>query len=218
MKLLLLLAAASTLSAQDSSLTLVDRAAHDYRAAKTVRASFEQTMTSEATGNTHPARGEYFQSGTKFALRFTEPAGDAVVSDGTTLWMYLPSSIKGQVIKMPAEVGQGLDFLSALLASPRTNYAITRGKDEIVDGHATTIFSLTPKKTDMPFAKATLWIGKSDGLIWQLEATETGGLVRHVHFKTVQMNVDLPADALVFTVPPGVKIFDQESLMGKKKP
>lgn len=211
---------AARLSAQastDSTTALVDRAARDYRAARTVHATFEQTLSSEATGSVHPAKGEYFQGGgTRFALRFTDPAGDAVVSDGTTLWLYLPSSVKGQVIKMPAEVGQGLDVLSALLASPRTNYVIARGKDETIDGHATTSFGLTPKRSDLPFAKATIWIGKTDGFVWQLDAVEQSGLVRHVRFTSVEMNVDLPANALTFTVPPGVRVIDQASLMGKK--
>ena len=214
--LLLLLAATSSLLAQDTT-NLVDRAAAQYRAARTVHASFEQTLTSEATGTAHPARGEYFQSGgKKFALRFTDPSGDAIVSDGTTLWLYLPSSVTGQVIKMPAEVGAGLDVLSTLLSSPRLNYAIVRGRDQTVDGHAATIYTLTPKRNDLPFAKAKIWIGKSDGYIWQLDAVEQTGLVRHVRFKTVEMNVDLPQGALTFSVPVGVRVIDQASLMGKK--
>ncbi len=214
--LLQFLAATSSLLAQDTTTNLIDRAASQYRTARTVHASFEQTLTSEATGTAHPARGEYFQSGKKFALRFTEPSGDAIVSDGTMLWLYLPSSVKGQVIKMPAEVGEGLDVLSALLSSPRTNYAIVRGKDETVDGHAATIYTLTPKRNDLPFAKATVWIGKSDGYLWLLDAVEQTGLVRHVRFKTVEINVDLPQGALTFSVPAGVRVIDQASLIGKK--
>jgi outer membrane lipoprotein-sorting protein len=68
----------------------------------------------------------------------------------------------------------------------------------------------------MPFTRATLWIGKSDALIWQLEVVEPSGLVRRVRFTSVRTDVDLPADALVFVVPAGVRIVDSGSLMGKK--
>ena len=116
LNILLLVACASGLAAQDTTNTLVDRAARQYRAARTVRATFEQTLTSPATGTVYPARGEYFQSGgSRFALRFTEPSGDAIVNDGTSLWLYLPSAAKGQVIKMPSQAGAGLDVLAELL-------------------------------------------------------------------------------------------------------
>ncbi len=222
---LLLVALASSLAAQDSTATatasgsgtaLVDRAARTYRQAHTVRATFEQTLTAAATGGVHPSRGEYFQSGSKFALRFTEPAGDAIVSDGTSLWLYLPSSAKGQVMKMPSQAGEGLDILSELLAAPKANYIATRLRDEPLDSHATTVFALAPKKADLPFARATLWIGKTDTLIWQLEVVEQSGLMRRVRFTSVKTDSDLPLDAFVFTVPTGVKVLDQAALFGRK--
>ena len=217
---LLLVVFASSLAAQDStashSTALVDRAAHSYRVAQSVRATFEQTLSSSATGGVHPSRGEYFQSGSKFALRFSEPNGDAIVSDGTALWLYLPSSMKGQVMKMPSQAGEGLDILSELLAAPKTNYIATRLRDEQVDARATTVFALAPKKSDLPFSRATLWIGKADALIWQLEVVEQSGLVRRVRFTSVRTDSDLPPDAFVFNVPAGVKVLDQAALFGKK--
>jgi len=217
LNILLLVAFASGLAAQDTTTTLVDRAARNYHGARTVRATFEQTLTSPATGTVHSARGEYFQAGTtRFALRFTEPNGDAIVNDGTSLWLYLPSTAKGQVIKMPSQAGAGLDVLAELLSAPKADYVTVRMRDERVDAHATTVFALSPKKADMPFTRATLWIGKSDALIWQLETVELSGLVRRVRFTSVRTEVDLPADALVFTVPAGVKVIDSGSLMGKK--
>jgi outer membrane lipoprotein-sorting protein len=215
-RLLLLAALASRLAAQDTTASLVERAAHEYRAAKSVRAAFEQTLTSPATGGVHPAHGEYFQSGSRFALRFADPVGDAVVSDGTTLWLYLPSSVKGQVIKMPSQAGAGLDVLTQLLASPKDSYVAKRLRDDTVDGHAATVYTLTAKRKDFPFTKATLWIGKSDALIWQLETAEETGMLRRVRFTSVRLDVDLPIDAFVFTVPQGVRVIDSESLMGKK--
>jgi outer membrane lipoprotein carrier protein len=215
-RLLLLAALASRLAAQDSTASLVDRAAREYRAARSVRATFEQTLTSPATGTMHSARGEYSQSGSRFALRFTEPAGDAIVNDGASLWLYLPSTAKGQVIEMPSQAGAGFDVLSELLSSPKASYVATRLRDEAVDAHATTVYALSPKRPDLPFIRATLWIGKTDALIWQLETVEQSGLVRRVRFTSVRTDADLPADAFVFVRPAGVKVIDQAALFGKK--
>jgi outer membrane lipoprotein carrier protein len=165
------------------------------------------------------ARGEYFQSGgSRFALRFTDPSGDAIVNDGTSLWLYLPSSARGQVMKLPSQAGAGMDVLAQLLAAPKANYSIVYLRDETVDGHATSVFALTPRRSDMPFSRATLWIGKSDALIWQLETAELSGLSRKVRFTAIAINVDLPSEALIFNAPAGTKVLDQGSLFGGKRP
>ena len=93
---------------------------------------------------------------------------------------------------------------------------VQRLRDETIDAHSTTVYSLNPKRDDMPFTRATLWIGKSDALIWQLETAEQGGLARRVRFRSVEMNADISAGAFTFTVPAGVKVLDQDALFGKK--
>ncbi len=215
--LLIALCAAARLGAQDSTASLFDRAATAYKAARTIRTTFDQTLTNPMAGTPQHSRGDYLQGeGSRFAIRFTDPAGDAVVNDGASLWLYLPSSAKGQVIRMPSQATAGMDFLSALLSAPRTDYVVQRLRDEALDAHATTVYSLLPKRDDMPFTRATLWIGKSDALIWQLETAEQGGIARRVHFRSVEMNADVSAGAFAFTVPAGVKVLDQDALFGKK--
>ena len=220
MRLLVLVALATRLAAQDSSAastgSLVDRAALQYRAAASVRAAFDQTLTVPGSAP-QTARGEYFQGSTsRFALRFSDPAGDAIVNDGASLWLYLPSSAPGQVIKMKSGAGTKFDLLGELLSAPKTDYVTVRVRDETVEGHATTVFALSPKKADLPFTRATLWIGKSDAIIWQLETVEPGGMTRRVRFASVRMDTDLPPESLIFTPPSGVKVIDQASLFGKK--
>ena len=220
MRVVLLVALATRLAAaQDSAATttsLVDRAAQQYRAATTVHASFEQALTAPGSAP-QASRGEYFQgSSSRFALRFTDPAGDAVVNDGAALWLYLPSSAKGQVIKMKSGAGTKFDLLGELLSAPKADYATVRVRDETIDGHATTVYALSPRKADLPFTRATLWIGKADAIIWQLETVEPGGLDRRVRFSSVQMDGAVPASEFAFVVPEGVKVIDQASLFGKK--
>jgi outer membrane lipoprotein-sorting protein len=220
MRFFVLVAIATRLAAQDttaSPTSLVDRAAREYRAATTVRATFEQALTVPGATAPQMSHGEYFQgSNSRFALRFAEPAGDAIVNDGTSLWLYLPSSVKGQVIKMKSGAGTKFDMLGELLSAPKSDYATARVRDEQIDGHATTVFTLSPRKTDLPFTRATLWIGKSDALIWQLETVEPGGMTRRVRFASITVGGDMPNDAFAFVPPAGVRVVDQASLFGKK--
>ena len=165
------------------------------------------------------ARGEFAQRGaSRFAFRFTEPAGDAIVADGAAIWVYLPSSARGQVLKLPVAQGAQLDLLAQLLTTPRTTYRVTAGADTTVGGRPAGVFTLVPKAQNAPFTRARLWIDRTDALVRQVEAVELSGLVRRVRFRDVQSDVELPRDALTFAVPPNVKVLDVSGLMGNLKP
>lgn len=208
------LAVASALGAQDTTAALLDRAVREYASIRTVRARFEQTLTNPNTKTALRAKGEFFQRGpSRFALRFSDPAGDAIVSDDSALWVYLPSSAKGQVLRMPREAGAGLDFLTQLLTAPRAHYAVVVLGDSTVSARVTTVFALTPKDANAPFTRATLWLGRADAFLWQVETIEPSGLVRRVRFATIQTNVALPSGAVSFTVPEGVRVIDQAALL-----
>lgn len=202
------------LEAQDSTAALLDRAVREYASVRTVRAQFEQTLTNPNTKTARTSRGEFLQRGpTRFALRFSDPAGDAIVSDGEFVWVYLPSSAKGQVLKLPREAGAGLDFLTQLLTAPRAHYAVKELPDSAVGPRTTAVYTLTPKSADAPFTRATLWLGRGDAFLWQVETIEPSGLVRRVRFTSIQTNVGLPGGAVSFTVPEGVRVIDQAALL-----
>ena len=81
----------------------IDHAVNTYATMRTSRMIFTQTITNPLTGVTSTSRGEMQQQVPgKIAVRFTEPPGDRIVSDGQYLWIYLPSSAPGQVIRSPA--------------------------------------------------------------------------------------------------------------------
>ena len=100
--LVMLATAASTLSGQSSDQVL-DHAVKSWAKVKTARATFEQTVTNALTGSSATARGDFQQQRPhRLAIRFTDPAGDRIVADGASVWVYLPSSAPGQVVKRSA--------------------------------------------------------------------------------------------------------------------
>jgi chaperone LolA len=214
----------SRASAQDSASapavkanTPLDRAAARYRDAKSLRATFNQTLTSPTSKTVRAAAGEYMQrSAGIFAIRYTDPKGDAIISDGQVLWLYLPSSMKNSVMKMPGAAGSGMNFLAQLLSSPRVNYVVGAAPDTTFGGRTHAVYSLTPKKGTVPFVRATLWIGKRDALLWMLETVEPSGMIRRVRFTSIRPNATVPKSATTFVVPDGVKIVDQAALLGGK--
>ena len=201
---------AAPLSAQSADATL-EKAVETYAAMKSVRASFEQTIENPMTGSKTVARGEIQQrKPNQLSVRFTDPAGDQIVVDGASVWVYLPSTNPGQVIKQSVKAGSAamLDPASELLRSPRTRYTITDAGTARLGERSTRILTLVPK-TEMGFAKATVWIDPADGTLRQFEVVDANGLSRRVRLTNIRMNAATDPSAFRFTPPAGVKVFEQ---------
>ena len=149
----------------------IDRAARAVRNARTVKATFEQTLTNPATNNTNTATGELaLARPDKFSVRFNNAAGDRVVGDGRTLWVYIPSAVPGQVLKQPARgrASAGVDALSELLTSPRARYNVRDAGTASISGRATRAVLLTPKQDGAPLTQARVWVDDQDGAVRQI--------------------------------------------------
>jgi len=209
---LLVACVAAPLDAQNVDAT-IDRGVAAWAKVKTVRGTFEQTVTNQITGSSATARGQYVQERpNRLSIRFSQPASDAIVADGKAVWIYLPSTSAGQVIKRPA-IDPGampIDLTGQFLESPRAKYDITAAGAKTVDGHATHALKLVPKKgTNAPFTQATVWVDDDDALIREFEETEPSGVTRHVRLTAIETNPTVDRSAFVFKVPAGVKIVDQ---------
>lgn len=178
----------------------------------TIRGSFEQTITNPLVGATATSRGDFQQERPgRLSIRFTEPSGDAIVADGKAVWVYLPSSAPGRVIRKPAtdRAAAPIDFTAQFLDSPRAKYDITDGGRQTVDGRATHLLKFVPKAgTGSAFVRGQVWVDDADGLIRQFEVTEANGLTRRVHLTGLTLNGPIKMDAFTFRVPKGVKVID----------
>ena len=205
----MLVAAASALHAQ-SPTEVLDRAVAAWAKVKTARASFEQTVTNSLTGSSANARGEFQeQRPNRLSIRFTDPAGDRIVADGTSIWIYLPTSAPGQVVKRAAtdEGAVPIDITGEFLTDPKTRYDVSAAGSGTVSGHAAHALTLVPKPgTKAVFDRATLWIDDDDALVRQFEVVEHTGVTRRVRITSLDVNVPVDRSAFAFTPPPGVRV------------
>jgi len=202
--------AAAPLAAQSADATL-DRAVSAYATVKTSRISFTQRIDNPLTGTSVSSRGELQQRRpSRFEVKFSEPAGDRIVSDGSWVWVYLPSTNPGQVIR--AKLGDPSagtpDFAAQFLESPRSNYTVTGGAAATIDGSATHSVVLKPKSTASPFATVTLWVNDSDALLRRVETVDGSGVTRQITVTHFARNAPVDASAFVFKAPNGVKVFE----------
>jgi outer membrane lipoprotein carrier protein len=192
---------------------LLDRAVAAWAKVRTARATFEQTITNPLTDRTLTSSGTFQQQRPgKLSVTFADPANDRVVADGTHLWLYLPSTTPGQVIRTSLrEGGSGTVDLSAqFLTAPRSRYTVTPAGTATVSGRATHAFTLVPKsERGAQFKTATVWIDDADATIRQFEVTEASGLQRRVRMTSFRTNVPVDASAFSFDVPAGVRVVDR---------
>jgi outer membrane lipoprotein carrier protein len=208
-----LAAAPLTAAVAQSADAIIDRAVAAWSKVKTVRGSFEQTVTNSLTGTSASSKGEYAQERpNRLAIRFAAPMTDAIVADGKAVWVYLPTSAPGRVIKRPAtdRASVPIDLTGQFLDAPRTKYDIAAAGTRTVSGHAARGLVLTPKKgTSSPFSKATVWVDDDDSLIREFEVVETTGVTRQVKLTSVELNPAVDRATFNFVVPKGVKVVDQ---------
>lgn len=201
------------LLAQSSPDQTLDRAVAAWAKVRTARATFEQTVTNSLTGSSANARGEFQQQRpNKLAIQFTQPAGDRIVADGEHVWVYLPSSAPGQVIKRSATDAGALplDITGEFLTDPRSKYDVSANGTGAVAGHSAHALTLVPKAgTAKLFDKATIWVDDDDGLIRQFEVVEPSGVTRRIRITSLEPNAVIDRAAFAFSPPSGVRVVER---------
>ena len=204
---------------QGSVDPIIDKAVATYNKTKTSKGTFEQAITNPLTGSTVKAAGEFQQQRepARVSFRFVQPKGDMIIGDGKWLWVYLPSSTPGQVIKVPmTEGGAGsLDLASRFFDSPKTRFTITDAGTATVAGRPTHALLLKPKAGTEPFTQAKVWIDNADGTLRQFETVEPSGITRLVTVTAVTPNAPVDAKLFTFKPPKGARIVDQSVLGGR---
>ena len=208
---MLALAAAAPLQAQDAS-AIIGRSSRVYRSLSSLRADFIQTIQNPMIDSSE-SRGSLMQAGeAKFAMRFSDPPGEAVVIDGKHVWVYTPSTVPGQALRLSVPSGgpvYGYNMLAWLLDRPAERYKASLLKTEEFNGRNMDVVELVPAVPDLPFDRAVLWLDRQDALPRKLDITERSGSRRTLTLSKVQVNRSMPDRTFVFEVPAGVRVVDQ---------
>jgi outer membrane lipoprotein carrier protein len=209
--LFLALGFAPPASAQDAG-AIIGRAAKVYRSLGSLRADFDQMIDNPMIDSAE-SQGTLFQAGpAKFAMRFSDPPGEAIVVDGQHVWVYTPSTVPGQVVRLAVPTGgpaYGYNLLAWLLDRPTERYHASYLRNERIDGKTADVIQLVPAVPDLPFTKAIVWLDRGDALPRRLEIQEQSGATRRLDLKRIQVNQSLPPRTFTFKVPSGARVVDQ---------
>ncbi len=202
----------SRLAAQTpDAASITDRAVAAWQAVRSLRADFTQTVRDPMIGTDDTTRGEFFQQRpNKFAMRWRELRGDLIVSDGETLWVYLPSATPNQAVRttIAGRPDATPDVVAEFLERPRERFTITWERGEAVGGRAADVLAFVPLDRNAPYRRVLLWIDRGDRLVRRVEITEASGAVRRVTLERLRVNGTIPASTFRFRPPAGVRVVD----------
>lgn len=202
---------ASTAAQNEDAAAIVERAARAYRGLRSFQADFRQVISDSMVG-TFESSGRLAQAGAAYlAMRFSDPAGDAIVMDGEHIWVYTPSTTPGQVVRMviPSDPTFGPNVLAWILTNPSERYRSRYLRSDALGGRGMDVIGLRPVDASLPFTDATIWLDRYDFLPRRLEIRERGGQQRILTFIGVEVNRRSSPNLFRFEVPSGVRIVDQ---------
>ena len=192
--------------------TIMDRAVRAYNALGTVRAEFRQSISNPITGTSATSHGVLLRKDPNLlSINFIDPKGDRIVSDGQSLWIYLPSTAPGQVIKTSARANNALAMVDpggAFLSSPATRFTMSGAGTATIAGRRTNVVNLVPKRSNGMFTRATVWVDAESNYIRQFEVTDANGLKRVVTITSIQPNATVATSEFRFTPSKNTRILD----------
>jgi outer membrane lipoprotein carrier protein len=177
-----------------------------------MQAEFEQTIEIPLLGRSRSGSGTWYQKGRgRFKMDFTDPAGDVIVADGTSLWLYYPSTHPGQVIRSTIDAnitGAGMvDLQGRIFEEAAQAYdAVLEGTEEI-DGHRVSRIALTPRG-DSPYRSVRVWIDCESSLVRRFEIVEENETMRTVILHDLQPDAAIPDSTFRFTPPDDTDVFE----------
>lgn len=179
-----------------------------YHETRDLTADFIQESTLRSIDRTQTARGKiYFKNPGKLRWDYKSPAKQEIVTDGKTLWMYLPEDnqvIMNELSKVYRSststfflMGMGnlkRDFHIELLPSPSE------------EGENDYSLKLVPNEQQSNFDELFLSVDKSNFLVTEIYFNDFYGNFIRIKFKNISVNKGLPDSLFLFHIPEGVDI------------
>jgi outer membrane lipoprotein carrier protein len=183
-----------------------------YFSLSSLRARFHQIIEVPLLERSAEGHGIWYQKGRSlYKLDFQEPPDDEIVSDGTYLWLYYPSTNPGQVIR--SELASGgtksgtADLLTYILEEGQRSYTATYEGVEEVEGVPTHHISLLPLSRS-PYRRIRVWISTTDHFVRKFEILEQNETLRVITLTDLEPDAAIPDALFEFEVPADANVFE----------
>jgi outer membrane lipoprotein carrier protein len=194
----------------DDGAGVLRGAAAAYARVRSLQAEFVMNFDNPLLRQTTVSRGTIYQrQPDRIALRFSDPAGDLILSDGTFFWVYYPSVNAQQVIRAPAAAAgdAGVNLQAQFVGNPVERFRYELHGTESVAGRPASVLTLVPRER-AEYRSLKVWIDSRDSMVRRFEITEHNGNVRRFDLQNLQVNPAISDAVFQFSPPPGARIVD----------
>lgn len=190
---------------------LIDALQVKYDSVRNFSAAFEQTYAGGVLRTTLVERGTVMiKKPGKMRWRYTSPEEKLFVSDGASLYSYLP--IDRQVIVGAVPSGDSVSTPALFLAGRGDlSHDFSAAYDDAAEAPpGAWAVELTPARSDVDYTRLTLVVDRESLSVTQVRATDFQGAVSTFTFSDLKENQEMPDDLFAFTIPPGVEVIADE--------
>ena len=195
--------------------SLLSEARARYESLGTLRARFRQSIEMRVfePPRTREGSGTWYQERPdRFRMDFADPEGDLIVSDGSHLWLYYPSTHPGQVVRSELADGRGrgttaVDLQGRIFQEARLHFDAAYAGRDTLDGHPVHRLVLEPRTAEAPYREVELWLDASSLLVRRLRLEDRSETVRTVTLDQLRAGVPLADSLFRFEPPPDVEVF-----------
>lgn len=187
---------------------IVSRIKKEFGGIETYQADFK--IVSEGMGKTRLQSGIIkYKANNKLCIEFYQPAGQRIVSNGKTMWIYIPTLnvVAEQDLKADAGIfSTGTKTgLSRLFAKYHYRFAGKEQPEEQNDGTKLYTLDLKQKESRSGFRKLKLWVTEKYFITRALGTTSTGKKVE-ITFSNLKTNINMPNGIFRFEVPQRARV------------
>jgi len=135
-----------------------------------------------------------------------ERADQTIVSDGKSVWTYIPAN--QQIIVMPAEDSKAGIRPDEFLFFYTNQYTHTLIGDEMIDGVVHYELHLKANTVLADFPELRIWVDSGEWLTRRVLYADDMGSETVVQFTHIRLNPDMPSGTFTLSAPVGVEVVD----------
>ena len=135
-----------------------------------------------------------------------EQADLTIVSDGKSVWTYIP--VNQQIIVMPAEASKAGIRPDEFLFFYTNQYTHTLIGDEMIDGVVHYKLHLKANTVLADFPELRIWVDSREWLTRRVLYADDMGSETVVQFTHIRLNPDMPSGTFTMSAPEGVEVVD----------
>jgi len=135
-----------------------------------------------------------------------EQADQTIVSDGKSVWTYIP--VNQQIIVMPAEASKAGIRPDEFLFFYTNQYTHTLIGDEMIDGVVHYELHLKANTVLADFPELRIWVDSGEWLTRRVLYADDMGSETVVQFTHIRLNPDMPSGTFTMSPPEGVEVVD----------